>query len=270
MALQHYFHRDLNHNENADAVDLSISKGQLQSGGPFAVTLYPVFFAHGVVVTGKDRELGPLDLPTAYDREFFEVRGRISFHGRNCTVLRTMPLPYKQPLFDELWIDPTQKSSIQRWVVFAGSNPSNRIDVDWKRTDFGWWPEQWTLTWTVNGKVQGINRLRIDLFEPNRTVADADFKLDAKPGMKVEVADSPPPGRGMNPYFVPTRTYLVSPSGSWEEISAKGYTTLEGRLLPPERDRAWVWWAIGIATAMASTVCCCYYVLRGKRRLGAH
>lgn len=264
---QDYFHRDLNHLDQ-DGPDLSIGKGQLSRGGPFDMHLYPVLFAHGVVITGKDTELRPYELPMSYDPEYFEVRGDgLSFQGRRCMVLRTMPLPNVEPYFDELWIGAGEKSTVQRYVEFSGKSPCNRIDTDWKRTDLGWWPDKWTLTWTVGGKVRRIHRLQVESFEANPRLADGDFTLEAKPGMKVVVADSAAPGPGLNPDLVPSRTYLISPSGSWREVSAKGYTTKEGRVLPAERNRLWIWWTIGGAGVVASITW--VYLLLRRRWKGA-
>jgi hypothetical protein len=172
------------------------------------------------------------------------------------------------PFYTELWIDSSQKSAVHRHVNFAGSNPWTRTDVDWKQTQFGWWPDKWTVTWSGDGQVWRMERLRIESFEPNPAVADADFTLEAKPGMRVVVADSPPPGPGMSPDLVPTRTYLISPSGSWQEVDAKGYTTLAGEVLPFERDGSWIWWTVA-ATAAATATAVVYYLWRRKRNLAA-
>jgi hypothetical protein len=178
-----------------------------------------------------------------------------------------MPFPAAQPLYAEFWIDLSQKSAIQRHVIYSGSNPWTRTDIDWKQTEFGLWPDKWTLTWSMNGQVWRIQRLRIDSFEPNPAVTDADFTLEAKPGMRVKVADSPPPGPGLNPDLGPTRTYVISPSGSWQEVDAKGYTTLGGEVLPPEQTQSWIWWAVAAAGAGATALL--FYAWRGRRKLTA-
>jgi hypothetical protein len=247
-ALQAYYHRDLNGIQQEDGPDLTIDKGEQLHPG-FDTHVWPLFFGHGIVATVQ-RELRGDDLPTTYDSEDFEMRGQLPFRGRTCTVVRTMAMPGMGHIFDEFWIDLNQKSAIYRHVYFTGSNPWMRTDIDWKQTDFGWWPDQWTQTWTDNGRVKRIHRLRIESFEPNLAVSDADFKLEAKPGMKVVVAESsPPPGKGLNLEFPATTTYVISPSGSWQEVSGRGYTTLDGRVLPPERSRAWIWWAVTLASA---------------------
>jgi hypothetical protein len=143
-----------------------------------------------------------------------------------------------------LWIDSAQRSAVHRHIDFAGSNPSNRIEVEWKQRDFGWWPEKWTLIWSPNGRVRRIHRFTVETFDANPNVADVDFTLPAKPGMKVLVSESPPSNSGLNPFFGASKTYLVLPSGSWQEIDAKGFTTKDGKVLQPVRSRAWIWWTV--------------------------
>ena len=46
--------------------------------------------------------------------------------------------------------------------------------------------------------------------------------------MLVRVSETPPAGSGLNPNVAATKTYLISPSGAWQETSAIGFTTLDG------------------------------------------
>jgi hypothetical protein len=172
-------------------------------------------------------------------------------NGRPCLVVRTEPLAGGQePLLDEYWVDADRDGAVARYVQFSGSNPWERLDVEWKRTDAGWWPDRWTLTWTVDGKVRRVYKMRVERFEANPAVADRDFTIPAKPGMKVVVHEYPGLGTGLNPAYPAERTYQVSASGSWEETAAKGFTTLGGEHLPPA-GRAWVWWAVAGAAVVA-------------------
>ena len=80
------------------------------------------------------------------------------------------------------------------------------------------------------------------------------------------VAESgPPPGKGFNPVFPATTTYLISPSGSWQQLSARGYTTLDGKVLPPQRGQAGLWWT---AVAAAGATALMYYVLQHRVKSG--
>jgi hypothetical protein len=255
-ALQGLTHRDLN-DIKEDVPDLSIDKGDL-ARSDFDAHLWPVFFAHGFVPT-VHHYLQPDKLPTSYDPENFEVQGSQSFQGRSCTVVRTEPVAGNPPIFDELWIDRDQKSAIHRHVSFSGSNPFFRHDVEWHQLQSGWWPEKWTLTWTMNGQIKRVHRLRVESFEPNVAVTDNDFTLPAEPGMKVIVGESPSLGTGLDPYRPATRTYRISPTGSWDEIAAHGFTTLQGEELPPARGRAWILWSVASGVLML-VVAYYYYV----------
>lgn len=250
-ALHELTHREAN-GFGPDGPDLVIAKGNLSQQQIDAV-LWPVFFAHGIVPTVHS-PLRPDKLPIAPDPEEFEVRGVQALNGRPCLVVRTEPLAGGQgPSSDEYWVDADRAGAIVRYVQFTGSNPWDRLDVEWKRTDVGWWPDRWALTWTVNGKVRRLYKLRVESFEPNPAVAEGDFAIPVKPGMTVRVHEYPELGTGLNPLYPADQTYRVSPSGAREEVSAKGFTTLDGEQLPPA-ERHWVWWAVAAAAVIVALV----------------
>ncbi len=241
---QAYYHRDIN-GLGDDGPDLSISTPSTP-GTWFDAHLWPLLYAHGLVPTAHTDIR--LDKPwPSYDPKHFTLMDGQLFHGRNCTVVQTHPRSGKGSIHDEFWIDIRERSTIHRHVYYAGSGPWYRLDVEWKQMDFGWQPEKWSLTWTRDGKVERISRLQVESFEPNPAVADSDFTLPAKPGMKVCVSENPPPDSGLNPYLPASETFRVLPSGDWQLIDAKGFTTEAGKVLPPARRPSrqyWVWWII--------------------------
>ncbi len=262
-ALYELTHREAN-GFGSDGPDLAIAKGSLSQQQVDAV-YWPVFFAHGIVPT-LHSPLRPDKLPTTPDPEEFEVRGTQALNGRPCLVIRTEPLAGGQgSSTDEYWVDTSRDGAIVRYVQFTGSNPWDRLDVEWTRDDAGWRPDRWSLTWTVNGKVRRVYKLRVERFEANPAVADSDFTISATPGMNVLVHEYPELGTGLNPAYPAGRTYHVSPSGAWEETSAKGFTTLAGEQLPPT-GRSWVWWAV--AAAAVVVIAAEAWVIR-RRRMAA-
>jgi hypothetical protein len=193
----------------------------------------------------------------AFDPDDIDVFGRQNLHGENCLLVRPQPFAgiaaggrVKMPT--EIWINRQQKGAIHRRVSYTGSNPWSLLDVSWKNTDYGWWVDQWSETWFLSGRVRTIIRLRVESFEANPEVSDQDFKLPAEPGMIVKVYEGPPPGKGLDPSMAASRTYRISTSGAWEEIAAKGFTTLEGKVLPPERRGKWLPWTIAGGLAIAA------------------
>jgi hypothetical protein len=262
QAVQTLTHRDVN--RIPIGPDLGISKGDLVF---FRVDseLSPVFIAHGIVPTVHG-ELRPDKMPTTHNPEDFDVRGNLPFKGRKCLVLRTEAAPFAQPSFDEFWVDRGRMSAILRHVTFVGSDPAVRTDVEWKRKDIGWWPDSWSQTWNRGPKVWRITRLRVESFEPNPAISDSDFTLQVKPGMEVSVSEYPPAGSGLNPGYPANRTFHVTESGGWEEISAKGFTTLDGKVLPHARSSIW-FWAAAAATAALILAAIGYVVHRRKAGL---
>jgi hypothetical protein len=267
-ALQSLRHRKANGIDDDGEADLSIGKGNLGLGACFGNEVWPIFFAHGIVPSIHS-PLRVDKLPLSHDPDDFEVRGWQLLGGQNCLLVRSEPLSSggavggDGTLFDEYWIDPTQKGAIHRYVYFSGSNPWSRLDISWKNMAHGWWVDRWSETWSVSGHVRRINHLHVESFEANPKVSDGDFTLPAEPGMKVTVGEYPPPGKGLDPSKGAIATYVISPSGSWDEVSAKGFTTLDGKELPPEGRGRWIVWTIG---GLAIGVFLSFAFRRWKRR----
>jgi hypothetical protein len=254
--------REVNPDPNSPDLRIGIGRVQKVNQNSIDYSLLPVFFAHGIVPS-IHAALRSSDMPVAYDPDDFELRGRQHFKGRNCLVVRTEALPLNQPAFDEYLVDRDRQSAIYRHVMFTGPNPSVRTDVEWKRTAFGWWADKWTHTWTLNGRLWSVHHLHVESFEPNPVIRDSDFKLPALPGMIVSVSERPGPETGLDPHYPARTTYRVTDSGSWEELSATGFTTKDGRVLPPERHRIWIWIALGIGIGALALGC---YLFRRRRK----
>lgn len=225
--------------------------------------LEPIFFAHGVVPSVWG-DLRPDKWPTVFDSENFEYVGRQSFRGRNCAVVRTEPRAYAEIAFDEFYVDTERQSAIVRHVFYSGNNPTLRTDVDWKQTENGWWPDKWTCTWTWRGKVEEIVSGQLEGFDPNPPVTSGDFTIPALPGVTIVVQEVPAPGSGLDPRYPAEKRYLVSSTGSWQEISAKGFRMIDGKELPPERGRKWLRWMIGVLSVAATAVVCICLLRRRK------
>jgi hypothetical protein len=260
-AMYKYSHRKANQMV-ADVPDLSIGKGNLGPGAFLGSELLPIFFAHGIVPTVHT----PLvidKLTFTHDPDDFYVVGQQLLRRQNCLVVRT---ERSGSMSDEFWINSRQKSAIHRHISFSAPFPWTRLDISWKNTAYGWWVDEWSETSYIGGRVSTINRLHVESFEANPDVADSDFKLPAEPGMKVSVCEGPPPGKGLDPFKGAVTTYVISPSGAWEEISAKGFTTLDGKELPPEGHPRWIAWTIGGGAVIGVLL---FYALRRQRKRAA-
>jgi hypothetical protein len=265
-SLQSLRHRKANGIED-DVADLAIGKGDLGPSACFGNEIWPIFFAHGIVPTIHTPLLVD-KLPLSHDPDDFDIAGQQMLRKQNCFLVRTEPLSsgavgQDGTVFDEFWINPRQKSAIQRYVFFSGSNPWSMLDITWKNTDDGWWVDEWTETWSVSGRIRRIIHLHVETFEPNPKVSEADFALTVEPGMKVTVGENPPLGTGLDPTKPAIKTYVISASGAWNEVSAKGFTTLEGKELPPERSWTWIVWTVLVVSVVCSFL---YYLLHRRNR----
>lgn len=228
--------------------DLVINKGAKDATtGPGVQNLHlPVFYAHGVVSTVHQvfyLHRLPLDL----NREDFVPVGRQGLRGRVHEVFRTEPLPTGSPIADEFWVDPARQGAIVRQVDLVGGKPWQRLDIEWRQTALGWWPERWTQTLTTTDQtVKRIEKARIETYEYDPPVTDADFTIPAEPGMEwVEVVEAVAPGSGLDPGSPPYRKYRIDAGGRWIEVEAKGGVRLDGTEVLVGSWWGWWPWAAG-------------------------
>jgi hypothetical protein len=264
----HQVHMRRDANQNPDVTDdLVIRKGEPVKRlpeQPFDAILLPVFFGHGLISTTDNGGVRPERLSMEYEPEDFEARGRQVLRGQECDVICSRLVPAIEPGHEELWVDTARGAAIRRYIGYAGKNPWSLYDVEWEKKPSGWWPVSWTYIWTMNGRVQRIYRSRVEALEIDPEVSDADFSFPVLPGMIVKVLELPPPDqKGVNPFLAASRTYRISDSGSWEEISATGFKTMSGEELPPRA--RWVWWA-GLGGAGVALLAVAWILIRFRRR----
>src|SRR5262249_20577543 len=112
-------------------------------------------------------------------------------------------------LTDELWVDVKRGSAIARHVYFNGKNPWYRLDTKYVETAHGWLPDSWTLTWTSGGKVNRIQRLKVDSLDVSPSITDEDFTMRVLPGMIVRSDQYPNPESGLDPNSSANMTYSM-------------------------------------------------------------
>jgi len=229
--------------------DLLIAKKHRdgEQGGQLSSELWPILFANGAIPTVHQ----PADverLPLTWSAEDFVAKGRHVLRGNACQVLRTEPFNGVSGISDEYWVRPDRLSAVVRHIYLTGGQPWSRLDIDWGETEIGWMPQKWTYALTVDSK--NLNRLttvKVDRFEVNPTVTDADFTIPAAPGMKqVIVAEQPPEGVRVQPGRVGHRTYRIADNGEWVEVDSQGWKRADdGREIPLASRWRWWPWAVG-------------------------
>ncbi|HSQ54544.1 MAG TPA: hypothetical protein VLM40_02275, partial [Gemmata sp.] len=169
-------------------------------------------------------------------------------------------------LSDEYWVRPDRLSAIVRYVYLTGGQPWTRSDIEWGETEVGWMPRGWSHALTINGKdLNRLTKLKVDRFEVNPEVSDADFTIPAVPGMKkVIVGERPPPGVRVHPGYPGHRTYRIEDDGEWVEIESQGWKSFDGKTdYPLPGRRGWWPWAVaGVVVLLGGWV---VYRRRGRR-----
>lgn len=237
-----------------------------EQGSALTHMTWPILFAHGVVPTVHQPPYLER-LPRTWSAEDFVAKGRHTLRGSACQVLLTESLGGMQSISDEYWVRPDRLSAVVRHVYLAGGQPWSRLDIDWGETEVGWMPTGWSLALTTSGKdVERLTTVKVDRFEVNPTVTDADFTIPAVPGMKqVIVAEQAPEGIRVQPGSPGQRTYRITDGGEWVEIESQGWKTLDGKTIPlPSRWGWWPWVAGGVVALLGGWV-----VYRWRRRRAA-
>jgi hypothetical protein len=237
--------------------DVAITKGSLRNT-QFENELWPLLCAHGIVPTVNKPPRADR-LPTRHTAEEFESRGEVNRAGVRCLILRTDPLASTPFLVDEFWIDPARESAIVRQVYFAGKNPWLRFDTVFQKSKDGWLPTSWTFAHTASHLVE-VSRFTVESMEVDPPVTNADFVLPIPPGSIVGVQTFPEEGIGLDPHKPANGIFRVDSSGKWIPLGEEtGFTTGDGRVLPPESpSRRWLWWSgaalIGLVTVATIVV----------------
>jgi hypothetical protein len=237
------------------------------SGSHVRDLFWPLLFAHGIVPTAHQPAYVER-LPFSLDPEQFFARGRHTLRGGSCRVFRTQPELGIKGISDEYWVRPDRVSAIARYVYLTDGQPWARLDIEWADSSSGWMPRSWTHALTTDGKnVNRLYTLRVDRFEANPNVSDADFTIPVAPGMKrVVVAEEPPAGVRTQPGFPGRRTYRIDDDGEWVELSSEGWKDLDGSTIPLPSQWSWRFWTAASAIVVLVGGCA---VFRRRRRRAA-
>lgn len=251
--------------------DLIIAKNAPDGSGRQQVpdTPWPLLYAHGIVPT-LSNPVYVQNLRRDPIAEEFVGLGRRSLRGRPHDVFRTEPQASTSAGRDEFWVDLSRDAAISQHVQYAGGEPQQRLEIEWRQTDTGWWPERWTCTITPGGKTTDrILKCRVESLELDGPVSPADFTIPAEPGMDwVEQVTFPPSGQGLDKNRLAYRKYRITESGEWVETDAVGFATQDGIQLPPEATTRPGWHYAVAGIGVIVILIFCYRAFR-RRRLSA-
>lgn len=213
--------------------------------------LSPLLLAHGLM----DQLTAAPSFLDKLDADDFTVHGQGVHAGKPCLVLRTFPVPNGTArCFDEYWVDLARDSAVVRHSAFINDQLLTDVDITYQQTSHGWLPLRWVGTVYAHGRqLINVTRLRVDEFTIEPTVTDADFHVEAKPGMVILEDTFDLPGAERNSQGFQRKNYRVAADGSWEEIGSKGEP------LPPRH--RWGWLALLAVPAAIALA----YVWRRRR-----
>lgn len=170
--------------EQSYATELSI-----YAAGPrtivFGLELNPLLYACGIIHT--DLNHNPANLRPELDPGQFKLEGEASLDGHPCLILRSVPDPRQR--FYEFWVDRDDHRMIRQSLGY-GLNQKAELwvttRIEYRDTPHGPMPDTWTVERIEHstGKV-ALYSMKLDEFEANPRVTDADFDIVPPPGTLV-------------------------------------------------------------------------------------
>jgi hypothetical protein len=225
--------------------DLMVSRGAKKRNPLNAViALYqaPLLFAHGFVPQYAQ--------PPAFDRppdvDDFIVRGQATRDGRPCIIVKTFPLHQSsQTSWDEYWVDVERDCAVVRQLGYKNDKPIVDLEITYQETKQGWLPQRWTgTTRNQKGIVLNVTRQRVKEFVIDPAASDADYRLEAGPGMIILEDDYDSPKEAQTGPGFRRKTFRVAENGSWKEL-----VIVNGAEQPSEEQVSWIrrhWLGLGL------------------------
>ena len=151
----------------------------------FDLEANPLLYACGIIHASLSFD--PANLQPEIRASDFRLQDRIDLAGRPCLVLRTFPDPSKR--FYEFWVDATDPRII-RQVHGYGLEQKGELwvstTVEWQDTEYGPMPDTWEISrFESSTNKVAVYKMKLDDFEVNPAVTDADFDIDPPPGTRV-------------------------------------------------------------------------------------
>ncbi|WP_145944216.1 hypothetical protein [Fuerstiella marisgermanici] len=178
----------------AIGTELNIYKGRARTI-VFGLEHNPILYACGIIHTTLNFD--PADLKPELRRSSFRLRSEIELEGNKCLVLRSVPDPSKR--FYEFWVD-ADDPRIIRQVHGYGLNQKGKLwvttKIDWQETEHGPLPSAWEIQrFEDSTEKVSVYNIKVDKFEVNPAVTDADFDIDPPPGTRVSDDNLPKEAR---------------------------------------------------------------------------
>lgn len=161
----------------------------------FGLEHNPLLYACGIIHTTLN--FVPTNLEPELRPKSFRLQSEIEFEGNKCLVLRSVPDPSKR--FYEFWVD-ADDPRIIRQVHGYGLNQKGKLwvttKIDWQETEHGPLPSAWEIQrFEDSTEKVSVYNIKVDKFEVNPAVTDADFDIDPPPGTRVSDDNLPKEAR---------------------------------------------------------------------------
>jgi hypothetical protein len=181
-----------------------------------AYYLSPLFLAHGIVAQLTDQPA----FGRTPDPEDLVVHGRGVYAGRACLVLRTLPIKTMAgATFEEYWIDTAKESAVLRQASYLEGVLTVDLAITYQETSYGSLPLTWVgITRKAPDKIVNVTRLRVQELSADPPLTNADFEVEARPGMNILEDTLDVPGKVDNAPGFERTYYHVGEDGRWNPV----------------------------------------------------
>jgi hypothetical protein len=154
-----------------------------------------------------------------------------------------------QTSWDEYWVDTGRDFAVVRQLAYSNDKTITDLEITYQQTRVGWLPEHWTGTSrSPTGMVVNVTRQRVKEFVIDPAASDADYRLEASPGMVVMQDEYPDPKDVKTGPGFERKMFRIAGNGSWIEIDAGTGQSTEQRLSWVRRH--WLALTIGLLAAL--------------------
>ncbi|MEQ9407548.1 MAG: hypothetical protein RIK87_07455 [Fuerstiella sp.] len=172
-------------------IELNIAAADQPLGIVFDVEYDPLLYACGIIHT--QLAFHPSDLQPRIDVRQFKSDGMTRLDEHDCVVLRTVPDELEHHF--EYWVDAEDHRIIRQAIGYGLAEPGKlwlRTTIDYVETEHGPMPDIWIIErHDFQTDRLAVYSMKLDKFEANPAVSDADFDIDPPPGTRVTDSTRP-------------------------------------------------------------------------------
>ncbi|MCX7700927.1 MAG: hypothetical protein N2039_08625 [Gemmataceae bacterium] len=203
-----------------------------QRNGAFSFPEVFLFLGHGFISTPEHPIIPGSFHKHRPDADYFIYHGPRIYRGRNCHVIRTVPIRMTNTTFKEYWVDPAQDCAMVRWVMYLNDKIDGDVEITYKKHGNHWLVSAWAHTTYSLSEIDGVEKGRVLDIQINPSVPDSQFYVERPPHITKEIEMYKEPSDDvflmiMEPKW--EREFVIDSDGTRRLVRSKGVIEEEKR-----------------------------------------